>query len=156
MSNGLTVTLSSPTSFLSLPAMQPAVVYAHELSRLGHGRPMWSPDRPETPVEIGDVGFIENGTCYDFCNWLRDSELPRETGSFKRLFNVTRTPWDRLNSLGVPGNFKRLDLELIAKTENASYLKTGPICSHSINKILKTPSDSSQTYVAFPSCFGVF
>lgn len=41
--------------------MQPAVVYANELSKLGYGRPMWMPDQPVPCVEIGDVGFVETG-----------------------------------------------------------------------------------------------
>ena len=35
-----------------------AEIYANELSRYGHGRPMWSPDVPEGGIELGDVGFI--------------------------------------------------------------------------------------------------
>lgn len=40
--------------------MQPAVVYAEELDRLGYGRPIWMPEHPtEASIELGDVGFIE-------------------------------------------------------------------------------------------------
>lgn len=41
--------------------MYPALVYTEELAKLGHGRPMWMPEKPDTPVELGDVGFIETG-----------------------------------------------------------------------------------------------
>ena len=49
--------------------MYPAVVYTEELFRLGHGRPMWMPEKPDSPVEIGDVGFIETGE-------VRSSRVP--------------------------------------------------------------------------------
>lgn len=53
--------------------MQPAVVYAEELDRLGYGRPIWMPEHPtEASIELGDVGFIETRSFAFFCLHLFD------------------------------------------------------------------------------------
>lgn len=66
--------------------MQPAVVYANELSRLGYGRPMWMPDQPEPCVEIGDVGFVETGASltgpYARLRYLTSSQLLALSGDY--------------------------------------------------------------------------
>lgn len=73
---------------MSSPALRAAEVYSEQLFSLGHGVAIWypEPDERQGDLEIGDVGYIFQG-------------------SFRKLFNVTkssRTPTD------VPPNFNPL------------------------------------------------
>ncbi|KAH9839012.1 uncharacterized protein C8Q71DRAFT_855664 [Rhodofomes roseus] len=69
-------------------------VYAQELLPLGHGYPLWDPRPDETAgeIEIGDVGYIEDGR-------------------FRRLFNPTLPRDDPANcAWGVPKDFRPLEI----------------------------------------------
>ena len=66
-------------------------IYATELSRRGHGLPLWRPE-PENDqqIRVGDVGWVD------------------EDGQFHRLFNVTVGADDPYNADGVPQDFEPL------------------------------------------------
>ncbi|TFY56100.1 hypothetical protein EVJ58_g7847 [Rhodofomes roseus] len=69
-------------------------VYAQERLPLGHGYPLWDPRPDETAgeIEIGDVGYIEDGR-------------------FRRLFNPTLPRDDPANcAWGVPKDFRPLEI----------------------------------------------
>jgi hypothetical protein len=58
--------------------------YANALITKGHGHPLWEPDPGSDPgVELGDVGFIDEG-------------------GFIRLFNASAGSDDPRNDLGLP------------------------------------------------------
>ncbi len=69
------------------------------------------------------------------------------SGSFRRLFNVTRPSDDALNALGVPEVFEPLDISTLMKADDPAYLNSGPICSQSVSKRLLQPSASLGRYV---------
>ena len=79
-------------------------IYAKQLFPLGHGYPLWMPDPDPSAsmsVEIGDVGWIDQG-------------------GFFQLFNVTRGEDDRQAQGGVPESFVPLrmtDLRVVGPTE---------------------------------------
>ena len=75
------------STFASLPVN----VYESQLALLGYGLPLWFPEPDDTqgPVEIGDVGYMFDG-------------------SFRKLFNVTR-PIDDPNDM--PPKFVPLTID---------------------------------------------
>lgn len=63
--------------------------YATELVKSQYGHPLWYPEPDESgELELGDVGYIENGRFY-------------------RLFNVLK---QELNKRGAPEHFKPMEL----------------------------------------------
>ncbi|KIP05409.1 hypothetical protein PHLGIDRAFT_152182 [Phlebiopsis gigantea 11061_1 CR5-6] len=91
-------------------------LYAEQLVRNGHGMPLWYPEPHEATgeVQIGDVGFIDNGV-------------------FFRLFNAMKSSTADINSNGVPQGFEPLPPTgyTVHKTDN--YLQEGPICTTSVS-----------------------
>ncbi|KAG6887733.1 hypothetical protein C0995_013288 [Termitomyces sp. Mi166 len=83
-------------------------IYFRQLALLHRGYPLYYPDPPvgDSPVEIGDVGFIRGG-------------------SFIRLFNASKPPNDPVQRYGVPEGFERLELGTITIYDNA--LEVGPL-----------------------------
>ena len=54
------------------PVVHYAEVYARELARYGHGRPMWIPEHPdEGGAQLGDVGFIDTSGSSNLNHCLR-------------------------------------------------------------------------------------
>lgn len=70
--------------------LRSAFVYASELAPRGRGTPLWYPEPSESgEVEIGDVGFLQDG-------------------GFHRLFNITVDETHPFNKDGVPEGFTPL------------------------------------------------
>ncbi|KAG6909114.1 hypothetical protein DXG01_001988 [Tephrocybe rancida] len=92
---------------------EPHDVYAEQLSAAHYGHPLYHPDPPvgESPVEIGDVGFIRDG-------------------SFFRLFSATKPYNDAVQVYGVPDGFEPLDLGQPRTRPNE--LEPGPLHSKSV------------------------
>jgi hypothetical protein len=85
-------------------------VYADQLLHCGHGTALWEPEPSHLgEVQIGDVGFIQEGTFY-------------------RLFNILHSPDDPLNVHGVPSGFEQLiiDKDFYIETKEGA-LQPGPI-----------------------------
>ena len=103
-----------------------ARVYSEQLLAKGHGLPLWEPEPSELgEVQIGDVGFIDNG---GFC----------------RLFNATRPADDPINLCGVPQGFIPLEYNKKALLHTSSkFVPPGPIYSSSI-KHLKIGAGTSM------------
>ena len=76
-----------------------------------HGHALWdpSPDIPDRPVEIGDVGFIS-------------------MGKFHRLFNALLPEEDELQDLGVPEHYEQL--QIAPKFEGRHISKSFLSCDH--------------------------
>ncbi|KIP05418.1 hypothetical protein PHLGIDRAFT_14562 [Phlebiopsis gigantea 11061_1 CR5-6] len=94
-----------------------ARVYAEQLLPRGHGLPLWEPEPSELgEVEIGDVGFIDEG---GFC----------------RIFSTTRHKDDPANVFGVPEGFSPLEYnERALRHTSIDYLLPGPIYSSSMRQ----------------------
>ncbi|TFY62032.1 hypothetical protein EVJ58_g4127 [Rhodofomes roseus] len=95
-------------------------VYAKQLLILGHGYPLWDP-RPANcakGVQIGDVGYIDNG-------------------AFIRIFNAMANQDDDLNAgHGVPSNYQpfiRGDRSSVVNTPDA--IVAGTLCSKTIRQL---------------------
>ena len=105
------IVISTPTTALrmSTPAWK---VYAQELLRRSHGFPLWYPEPTKfEEVEIGDVGFINEGRFY-------------------RLFNACREKHDPINKgNGVPDGFVPLEIPPNLLHRHDEYLSPGPVCS---------------------------
>ena len=122
--------------------MQPAVIYAEELGRIGYGKPLWMPEQPsEASIELGDVGFIERSTYFPRCDVSELMMLPG-SGAFTRLFNATRPSGDPLNVKGVPEDFVQLDISNMSKAEHPRFLSNGPIVSKSVKMTAIQPAIS--------------
>ena len=69
------------------------LLYLEQTLRFGVGQGLDRPEPPRygIPIDIGDVGFIQNGA---FC----------------RLFNVLHPEDSPVNSIGVPRHYQRLEL----------------------------------------------
>ncbi|KZT00235.1 uncharacterized protein LAESUDRAFT_666522 [Laetiporus sulphureus 93-53] len=95
----------------------PQSVYTLELSKLGQGYPLWNPEPPSRfEVEIGDIGFIADG-------------------SFYRLFRATEDPTHPINAkYGVPDGFIKLDIANLAVTRVENVIPTGPLVSPGVTK----------------------
>ena len=99
------------STFASLPVN----VYESQLALLGYGLPLWFPEPDDTqgPVEIGDVGYMFDG-------------------SFRKLFNVTK-PIDDPNSM--PSKFTQLtysrQMHVISRRRDLSRL----VSSSSVKKV---------------------
>ena len=93
----------------------PVSIYESQLAPLGYGLPLWSPepDAIQGPVEIGDVGYIFDG-------------------SFRKVFNVTKPIDDPDN---MPPNFAQLtysrQMHVISHRRHLSRV----VSSSSINKV---------------------
>ncbi|KZT65362.1 hypothetical protein DAEQUDRAFT_531069 [Daedalea quercina L-15889] len=93
-------------------------VYAHELLPLGYGYPLWdpSPDPKAGEIEIGDVGFMENG-------------------QFVRLFNPTLPREHPVNrTWGLPKDFRKLELPEKLIYEKDLTLASDSLCSRHVTK----------------------
>ena len=93
-------------------------VYSSQLQIYRMGMALWfpEPDDAQDEVEIGDVGFI----------W---------DGSFTKLFNATVAADAPQNRNGVPIGFDPLNFDrrrLVRKREE--ILKDGPLCSRSVRR----------------------
>ncbi|GJE91470.1 hypothetical protein PsYK624_076200 [Phanerochaete sordida] len=91
-----------------------AYTYAEQLLSRGYGLPLWRPEPTKFgEVQLGDVGFVEDGRFY-------------------RLFNVTRPADDPLNRFGVPEGFETLQInEELHRHVEEQYLPPGPVCTTS-------------------------
>lgn len=80
----------------------------------GYGHALWdpSPNNPDRPVEVGDVGFIRRGR-------------------FHRLFNALLPEDDELQDLGVPEYYERLEPNM-KKHVSKSSLTSNDYCSTGI------------------------
>lgn len=88
--------------------------YANELKSLGYGYPLWYPEPSKNgEVQIGDVGYIEDG-------------------QFQRWFNVMADADDKCNPHGVPGGFQPLHIPDRLFQERALGLPS--ISSRSVTK----------------------
>ena len=87
-------------------------LYAEQLIACGFGLPLWQPEPTSFgEVQIGDVGFVEDGCFY-------------------RLFNAMRPKSDPANARGVPEGFVQLEIdesELVHTTQD--FLQPGPVYS---------------------------
>ncbi|KAH9932555.1 uncharacterized protein B0H18DRAFT_986207 [Fomitopsis serialis] len=93
-------------------------VYAQELLPLGYGYPLWdpSPDPKAGEVEIGDVGFLENG-------------------QFMRLFNPTYSRDHPVNCVwGVPKDFRKLEIADRLINEEDLTFSSDLLCSRHVTK----------------------
>ncbi|EMD37750.1 response regulator receiver [Gelatoporia subvermispora B] len=92
-------------------------VYAEQLFPLGHGMPLWEPEPNGTgEVEIGDVGYIQDG-------------------GFYRLFNATHTRDDPINlRFGCPDAFCPLVTNDRLYYMRPHALSPGTLCSKSIKR----------------------
>lgn len=114
-------------------------VYARQLMMVGHGYPLWNPqpnkrrssDSFDPPVQIGDVGYVSNGT-------------------FIRLFNATKDAHDEINQAhGVPSDrYVKFEVgERGLETEVPNIFTPGTLlCSHTIRNIGE--EITGQMYVA--------
>ena len=93
-------------------------IYAEQLFSLGYGYPMWVPDVDPAlaEVEIGDVGWIEEG-------------------QFLQLFNATRSPEDRQIRGRVPSDFEQLDPTCLLIIGPHQHITQRFISSRTIEKI---------------------
>lgn len=94
--------------------MSAATTYAEQLVGRGYGLPLWHPEPTKFgEVQIGDVGYVDDGCFY-------------------RLFNAIRPASDPLNKWGVPENFVELvvNADFALHTEE-NYLQPGPVCTTS-------------------------
>ena len=89
-----------------------AVVYAEQLVGRGYGLPLWHPEPTQNfgEVEIGDVGYISEGT-------------------FIRLFNALRPAGDPANAGGVPEGFVMLKPNTSLLFSGEQHVSPGPICT---------------------------
>lgn len=86
-----------------------ASTYAGQLLDRGYGLPLWRPEPTGFgEVEIGDVGFVDDG-------------------AFHRLFNAMRPRDDALNSAGIPKGFVQLRMDERFLDRDDKYLFPGPI-----------------------------
>ena len=94
-------------------------IYATEMSTyVDGGYPLWSPEvtAKEGEVQIGDVGYIDDGV-------------------FKRLFNIIRDDAHK----ALPPGLKRLTdydkyIDQGGEEENLQYLDRGPLYSKSVTE----------------------
>ena len=91
-----------------MPVDPPFTVYRDQLTALSHGLALWNPDPPKkiySNVEIGDVGYLHEGT-------------------FIRMFNV-KLPWDHPSNglLGKPEPYDPLDCGPFTNTIEAHFDK---------------------------------
>lgn len=122
----------SKTSYFSVRMPRNCDIYVNQLRTLRKGYPLYHPEPPEEgPVEVGDVGYIKEG-------------------SFYRLFNVSRSA---NNSWGVPNGFEPLNIGRIRTF--AADLEPGPLHSETIFQVSANigasgapvlPADASFTF----------
>lgn len=130
-----------------LPAWQ---VYASQLSKVDRGQAMWFPEHPQpVGITIGDVGYIQQGTCYMLRIYavISITWSSVDSGLFCRLFNITKPREDDLNmgSLKPPEDFKRLNYNAILKAETKNYIQAGTIASKSVKKLEVSPHAGGGT-----------
>ena len=109
-------------------SLKASEIYASQLVHLGYGHPLWRPEPTKFgDVEIGDVGFIDDGCFY-------------------RLFNAIRSKDDPINKDGVPINFEPLRLPPEQRHLSYQVVKPGePLCSDSVRKVKAEINTSSTT-----------
>ena len=92
-------------------------IFASELVHLRYGHPLWHPEPTKFgEVQIGDVGYIDDGAFY-------------------RLFNATLPGDDPTNKGGVPEDFVPLRLPTELRHIQHNVVKPGePLKSDSIRK----------------------
>lgn len=89
------------------------IVYARHLLGLQQGYPLWNPEAGE--VEIGDVGFLKDGT-------------------FHRMFNVTYGSFDpTCGEFGVPEGFAPFAISASGRRRTHAAIKTGVLSSSSLS-----------------------
>lgn len=90
-------------------------IYASQLVHLGYGHPLWHPEPTKFgDVEIGDIGYIDDGCFY-------------------RLFNAIRSRDDPVNKDVVPTGFVQLRLPDELRHRQTSVVKPGePLKSDSV------------------------
>ena len=99
-------------------SLKASEIYASQLVHLGYGHPLWYPEPTKSgDVEIGDVGYIDDGHFY-------------------RLFNACRARSHPLNKDGVPDGFKPLRLPVELTRDRFEVVKPGDsLCSDSVRKV---------------------
>jgi hypothetical protein len=95
------LTLRTRVSF----AMAAAEIYVKQMRKLKHGDALWV---PESPVEVGDVGFLDDGAFY-------------------RLFNTILPSNHPLQSVGVPATFEPLVIPPNFWNETPNYFVHGTV-----------------------------
>ncbi|TFK89205.1 WD40 repeat-like protein [Polyporus arcularius HHB13444] len=89
-------------------------IYAEQLLPVGYGHPLWIPEPNEREVEIGDVGWLNNG-------------------EFRALFNSMKPHDDPINlDKGVPPDFKVFNPRNLS-IHNTERIGQKMVCSRSIN-----------------------
>lgn len=90
-------------------------LYASQLVDLGYGHPLWYPEPTKDGViEIGDIGYIDDG-------------------SFRRLFNALCDEKDPVNEAGVPSGFVRLRFPDTLRHRKSGIVEPGtPLTSNSV------------------------
>ncbi|KAI0633111.1 hypothetical protein C8Q77DRAFT_1058568 [Trametes polyzona] len=93
-------------------------IYAEQLTHLGYGHPLWVPDPApgQPPVEVGDVG------------WIND-------GEFLPLFNVFRGEHDAQFWGAVPVDFVPLGIRECALIGPRDKISQSVLCSQSIQRV---------------------
>ncbi|EIN11258.1 hypothetical protein PUNSTDRAFT_131428 [Punctularia strigosozonata HHB-11173 SS5] len=111
--------------------MAAAEVYAQQLYRLGHGLSAWE---PEHEVQIGDVGFIQDGR-------------------FIKLFNATRAENDPCQRLGVPPYFTPLDLPAHLRDDPYKYFDPMVLHTRSVKNVQVDIDSSNASLIPFGAGF---
>lgn len=98
-------------------SLKASEIYASQLVHLGYGHPLWHPEPTKFgDVEIGDVGYVDDGCFY-------------------RLFNAIRSMDDPANKDGVPADFIPLRLRDELRHRQTNVVKPGePLKSDSVQK----------------------
>ncbi|KAI0673222.1 hypothetical protein C8Q78DRAFT_1077499 [Trametes maxima] len=109
-------------------------IYAEQLSHLGHGYPPWVPDPAPgaAEVEIGDVG------------WVND-------GEFLPLFNALRGQNEAQPKGEVPANHVPLDVQCLEILGPRDKISQSVLCSRSIKKLDVSASAGSKDNTPFQS-----
>ncbi|EMD31150.1 hypothetical protein CERSUDRAFT_60482, partial [Gelatoporia subvermispora B] len=110
-------------------------VYAEQLYPLGHGMPLWEPEPTRSgPVQIGDVGYIQEG-------------------GFYRLFNAMCSADDPLNRdhLGCPQGHEPLVVNETLMNERDNALQPGPLYSRNVREIQAAGALSVYVYICVAS-----
>ncbi|TBU25438.1 hypothetical protein BD311DRAFT_669637 [Dichomitus squalens] len=108
-------------------------IYADSLFHLGFGYPVWKPDPAPGcgEVDIGDVGWLENG-------------------EFHKLFNTTKAP-DDPQPRGIPDGYRTFDVERAFIHGPREEIQQSVLCSRSIERL-----DASAGLTAAPSSLPSF
>ena len=109
--------------------------YAEQLFPQGHGYPLWMPDPDPSAgeVRIGDVGWIDQGGCF-------------------QLFNSTRNPDDRQVQGSVPSDFERLDPSTLHIAGPHQRITQRCVYSRTIEDFSMSGNASMGWYVSLAIC----